>query len=182
MKLIVIHGAPAVGKLTVANALAERTGFKVFHNHLSIDCVKPVFEFGSEAFWRVIEHIRVGTVAEAARENIDVIHTFCYEFGKDDRQFYDLIEAVENNGGEVYLVLMMCDNEVRRERMPNESRVRIGKLTDPEAVERSKLNLVTPLPGRDTLTIDTTSTKPEEAAELIIEYFGLRTLWEVETS
>ena len=48
MKLIIIHGAPAAGKLTIANELGRLTGFKVFHNHLSIDCVKPVFDFGTE--------------------------------------------------------------------------------------------------------------------------------------
>ena len=173
MKLIIIHGPPAAGKLTVAKALAERTGFKVFHNHLSIDCAKPVFEFGSPEFWRVVEHIRTGTIAEAARQDIDVIHTFCYEFGNDDRLFHELIAAAEDNGGEVHLVLLVCDDDVRRGRMANDSRAQIGKLTDPDSVGRSKLNLVTPLPGRETLTIDTTDTQPDEAAALIIDYFGL---------
>ncbi|MGI8542838.1 MAG: hypothetical protein ACR2MD_05085 [Aridibacter sp.] len=36
MKLIFIYGSPAVGKLTVANEIAKRTCFKVFHNHLMI--------------------------------------------------------------------------------------------------------------------------------------------------
>ena len=182
MKLLIIHGAPAAGKLTVANEVAKRAAFKVFHNHLSIDCVKPVFEFGSPEFWRVVGHIRLRTIAEAARANIDVIHTFCYEFGTDDRLFNEIISAAEDNGGEVHLVLLVCDDEVRRGRMANESRVRIGKLTDPDSVGRSKLNLTTPLPGRETLTIDTTGTRPEEAAELIIDYFGLRTLPFGETS
>ena len=173
MKLIIIHGPPAAGKLTVAKALAERTGFKVFHNHLSIDCAKPVFEFGSPEFWRVVEHIRTGTIAEAARQDIDVIHTFCYEFGNDDRLFHELIAAAEDNGGEVHLVLLVCDDDVRRGRMANDSRAQIGKLTDPDSVGRSKLNLLTPLPGRETLTIDTTDTQPDEAAALIIDYFGL---------
>ena len=173
MKLIIIHGPPAAGKLTVAKALAERTGFKVFHNHLSIDCAKPVFEFGSPEFWRVVEHIRTGTIAEAARQDIDVIHTFCYEFGNDDRLFHELIAAAEDNGGEVHLVLLVCDDDVRRGRMANDSRAQIGKLTDPDSVGRSKLNLVTPLPGRETLTVDTTETQPDEAAALIIDYFGL---------
>ena len=84
MKLIFIYGPPAVGKLTVANKIAERTGYKVFHNHLSIDCVKPVFEFFSPPFNRLIERIRVETMAEAARENVSLIHTFCYAKGPDD--------------------------------------------------------------------------------------------------
>lgn len=68
MKLLLIHGAPATGKLTVSLEIARRTGFRVFHNHLSIDCVKPVFEFGSKAFWRVVRMIRNETIAEASRE------------------------------------------------------------------------------------------------------------------
>ncbi len=73
MKLIFFYGAPAVGKLTVARELARLTGFKVFHNHLSIDCIEPIFDFGTPSFFRLIELIRAETVAEAARENVNLI-------------------------------------------------------------------------------------------------------------
>ena len=174
MKLIVIHGAAAVGKLTVANELAARTGFKLFHNHLSIDCVKPVFEFGTPAFWRIIATVRTETIAEAAREGIDVIHTFCYEKGADDEQFRRLIAAAEDNGGTAHNVLLLCDPAERKRRIGHESRVRIGKLTDPDSVTRpGKPDLESPLPGRDTLVIDTTRTSPGEAAARIIDHFCL---------
>jgi len=65
MKLIIIHGPPAAGKLTVANALSLRTYFKVFHNHLTIDCTEPVFEFGTDAFWEINLRLRVEVIAEA---------------------------------------------------------------------------------------------------------------------
>jgi len=35
MQLVIIFGPPAVGKMTVGRALAERTGFKLFHNHMT---------------------------------------------------------------------------------------------------------------------------------------------------
>ena len=41
MKTIFIYGAPAAGKLTVANELAKRTGFSVLHNHLINDLIIP---------------------------------------------------------------------------------------------------------------------------------------------
>ena len=39
MKLVVLHGPPAVGKLTVARELARLTGWRLFHNHLVVDAL-----------------------------------------------------------------------------------------------------------------------------------------------
>ena len=114
MKLIIIHGPPAAGKLTVGTELAARTGFKLFDNHVSIDCVKRVFDFGTPPFERLVERIRNETFAEAARENVSVIHTFVYAFGIDDEYFQRKIASVEDNGSEVNLVLLRCDDETRR--------------------------------------------------------------------
>ncbi|HEX6125411.1 MAG TPA: AAA family ATPase [Pyrinomonadaceae bacterium] len=176
MKLIIIHGPPAAGKLTVANEVARLTGFKVFHNHLSIDCVKPVFEFGSEPFWRIVLKIREETIAEATRAGVDIIHTFCYAKDTDDEEFAKLIAAAEDNGGEVHTVLLLCDDEERRKRIANESRVLIGKLTDPDSVTRSRAeyDLESPFPGRETLIIDTTHVVPEASAARIIAHFKLQ--------
>lgn len=41
LQLVVLHGLPAVGKLTVAKQLAEATSFKLFHNHLVVGNVLP---------------------------------------------------------------------------------------------------------------------------------------------
>ena len=175
MKLIIIHGPPAAGKLTVSRALAERTGFKVFHNHVSIDCVKAVFDFGSDAFWRVIKTIREETLSEAARSDVSLIHTFCYAKGPDDEQYLRMIDKVESNSGQVHSVLLVCDDETRRERIVSDDRVRIGKLTDPDSIDmsREQFDLFSPLPGRETLTIDTTGVSPDDAADKIISHYGL---------
>ena len=175
MKLIIIHGPPAAGKLTVAREIEKRTRFKVFHNHLSIDCVKPVFEFGTPPFNRLVEHIRMETIAEAARENVDLIHTFVYAFGEDDEHFRKIIGSAESNGGEVHLVLLTCKSDELKRRIANESRVEIGKLTNPDSVDASlkRYDLLSTLPGRETLIVDTTDIQPEVAATQIIEHFGL---------
>ena len=162
--------------MTIATEVARRTGFKLFHNHVSIDCVKPVFDFGSKPFLRMIETIRFAMIAEAARESVDLIHTFVYAAGEDDEHFAKLIASAEDNGGEVGLVLLTCDSDELRSRIGNDSRVRIGKLSDPDAVDRSlsRYDLRSTYPGRDSLVIDTTSTTVNEAAEQIIGHFSLQ--------
>ena len=174
MKLIIIHGPPAAGKLTVGTELAKRTGYKLFHNHLTIDCVKPVLEFGTPGFWRAVGELRFHVIAAAARENVDVIHTFCYEYQVDDEHFAELIASAEENGGEAHLVMLLCDDDERRKRIVDESRVKIGKLVDPDAVGRNRVNLTSPYPGRETLIIDTTNSSVAETAVRIIDHFGLQ--------
>lgn len=180
MKLIIIYGAPAAGKLTIATEVARRTGFKLFHNHVSIDCVKPVFDFGTPPFMRMIETIRFATIAEAAREGVDLIHTFVYAFGEDDEHFRKLIASAENNGGEVHLVLLKCERDALKARIGNESRLRIGKLSDPDSVDGSlaRFDLRSVYPDRESLVIDTTELGVEEAADRIIQHFALATTGE----
>lgn len=175
MKLLIIYGAPAAGKLTIATEVARRTGFKLFHNHVSIDCVKPVFDFGTRPFLRMIETIRFAMLAEAAREGVDLIHTFVYALDEDDGHFAKLIASAEDNGGDVHLVLLKCDSYELKARIGNESRVKIGKLSDPDAIDRSlsKYDLRSTYPGRDSLVIDTTEITVEDAADRIIDHFSL---------
>lgn len=184
MKLIIIYGAPAAGKLTIATELGRQTGFKIFHNHVSIDCVKPVFDFGTPPFLRMIEYIRFTTIAEAAREGIDMIHTFVYAYGEDDEHFRKLIAAAEDNGGETHLVLLRCEPDELKARIGNESRVKIGKLTSPDAVDGSlrRYDLRSPFPGRESLIIDTTDISAEDASSQIIRHFGLQQVEELNTT
>ena len=80
MKLIFMYGPPASGKLTVARELAALTGYRLFHNHLVVDALGAVFEFGSEPFVELRERIWLDILEKAARSGIDgVIFTFAPE-------------------------------------------------------------------------------------------------------
>ena len=52
--LVFLLGPPAVGKMTVGQELSRLTGLALYHNHLSIESVLPVFDFGSPAFNRLV--------------------------------------------------------------------------------------------------------------------------------
>ena len=175
MKLLFIYGSPAVGKLTVATQIAARTGFKLFHNHLSIDCVEPVFDYGTKPFGRLVNLIRVETIREAARENVDLIYTFCYAKGPDDAHVKSITKIVEENGGEVCFVLLKADREQLNKRVTEESRKRLGKAKTVEMMDyfHETYDLFSPVPERESLIIDNTNLSPDKAAEQIVKHFNL---------
>lgn len=175
MKLIFIYGAPAVGKLTVADAIAKQTDFKVFHNHLSIDAIEPVFEFGSESFWKLIDLIRVETIAEAARARQNLLHTFCYAKDEDDEYVAKIIKTVEENGGEICFVLLVCERGELEKRVLEESRRKFKKADNLKLLNEilEKYDLFSPVPLRKSLRIDNTNLSAEAAARQIIEHFNL---------
>jgi broad-specificity NMP kinase len=175
MKLLFIYGPPGVGKLTVANEIAGRTGYKVFHNHLSIDAVEPIFEFGSEPFGKLVNLIRFETIAEAARQNVNLIYTFCYAKRQDDGHVKRITEISESNGGEVDFVLLRCDEQLLESRISEHSRTSYRKVRDVELLRilLSQYDLFSPVPDRETFVIDNTEISPLAAAEMIIDHFGL---------
>lgn len=175
MKLIIIHGPPAAGKLTVAREIEKLAGFKVFHNHLSIDCIKPVFEFGSELFSKLVTMIRVETIAEATRRGVDLVFTVCYASGIDDEYIDIITRAAANNGGSVSYVLLTCDQVELERRVVEESRKEFEK-TRTVAMLREyleKYDFNSPAPGRETLVIDTTDRSPRQIAQQICRHLGL---------
>ena len=175
MKLLFIYGSPAVGKLTVANEIARQTDFKVFHNHLSIDAIKPVFEFGTESFWKLVHLFRIETVAEAARTGQNLIYTFCYAKDSDDAHVAKIARAVEDNGGEVCFVLLTAEKPVIEKRVTEESRLNYSKLKNVELLRKiwNENELFSTVPERESLTIDNTNLSAENAAKMIVRYFKL---------
>jgi hypothetical protein len=175
MNLVYIYGPPATGKLTVANALAAQTGYKVFHNHLSIDCIRPVFDFGTEPFWRLVHQIRLMTIEESARSGTDLIYTSVYSHPNNQELLERRLDAVERHGGRVCLVQLLCSDTARESRLNGASRVELNKITSIELMRQmmNEGDLFSPVPGRTSLIIDNTDLEPDEVASQIAEHFGL---------
>lgn len=175
MKLLFIYGAPAVGKFTVACEIAKLCNFKVFHNHLSIDCIKPIFDFGTPSFEKLIPLIRREVISEAVRTQTDLIFTFCYAKGIDDQQVFELTELVENGGGEICFILLTAQIEELRKRVADESRQMMQKIKTTEMLARyfENYELFSPVPHRPSLIIDNTETPPDAVAKQIVKRFEL---------
>jgi hypothetical protein len=175
MELIYLYGPPAAGKLTVATELARRTGFRVFHNHLSIDCVRPVFDFGTEPFWRQVRSIRENILAEAARTDTNVIFTTVYAGPASEPQTSERFEVVRRNGGRVRPVRLICDRLTAESRVTDERRHELGKLATVDGLRRAweQDDLAAVIPDVESLTLDSAVLDPAAAASKIIEAFGL---------
>jgi hypothetical protein len=128
MRLVFLHGPPGVGKLTVARALAELSGFSVFHNHLTVDLVAAVFEFGSPEFVRLREQIWISTLVTAAEAGRDVIFTFAPEPTVNHDFPLRAVAAVESAGGQILFVKLACGEDELMRRIEDPSRAAFGKL------------------------------------------------------
>ena len=168
-RLVFLYGPPAVGKLTVARAIADRLPFKILHNHVTIDAVTEVLPFGSDTFWRVVGRFRRDLVEAAAGENIDLIYTFVFAPG-DEQHVADVVSPYEKAGGAVSFVQLLAPREVLLQRVLAESRRQYGKPTDAETLTRllDEYDCFTAMPDRDSLTIDLATTSARDAADRIV--------------
>ncbi|SRR5579864_4133140 len=176
MKLVFIYGPPASGKLTVAKELAKLTGFKLFHNHVSIQFVESLFEFGTKPFSRLTEKYRAEMLEEAAKEAIDTTFTFVYGKTTDDPFVRRVLRKVSAQGGEVCFVRLHCSmNELER-RVSSKARKSLGKITNKKLLGDlfKRFDLDAEVPFRPSLTIDTGTESPRKAAWTIAQHYGIR--------
>lgn len=176
MKLIILYGPPAVGKLTTAKELAKITGFKIFHNHLSVDIAKSLYDFGEPKFWNLVKTIRELLIESAAKDNINTIFTFVYDANEDNNLVKKYYKLVENNGGEVLLVQLITSPEILKNRVTQESRKVYKKMTSPKSLDKwlNKYKLFEKIPDHQSLVIDNTNLTPQEVAKEITNHFQLQ--------
>lgn len=177
MKLIFLHGLPGVGKLTVARELAQLTGFPVFHNHLAVDLVGSVFEFGSQPFIELREKIWLAMFSQAVAAGLDgLIFTFAYDRTVRSGFVGEVVKLFEERGGKVLFVELRCSVEELEKRIEDASRKRFGKLISVELFrELSEAGaFVDPGIPAERLVIETTELPAPDAARMIADGLGLR--------
>jgi hypothetical protein len=176
VNLVFIYGAPGVGKLTTAKALAALTGFKLFHNHLTFDLARALFDFPSPPFNELSEKVRLATFEAAARAKLPgLIFTFVYAAPQDDRFVAKVIETVEKEKGEIHFVRLYCDAAAHEQRVLAPERKAFGKITSVEQLRgaQARWNLTAAVPLRESLEIDNSALSAALAARRIAERFSL---------
>ncbi|MGA4719907.1 AAA family ATPase [Fictibacillus nanhaiensis] len=119
MKLVLLFGPQAVGKMTVGHELEKVTKLKLFHNHMTIDLVTPFFDYGSEEGKRLVNLFRSEIFRTFAKsDQYGMIFTYVWAFNyKEDWEFVEgVCQVFEKEGAEVYFVELESDLNTRLQR------------------------------------------------------------------
>jgi hypothetical protein len=175
MKLLFLHGAPAVGKLTVAKALLRIVPGRLMDNHAAIDLALTVFEFGAPGFWELVHDVRRSAMNAAAEHGVPLlVTTFCYAEPEDREQFRQIEEIVQRHGAKLLPVFLHCSRDEALRRVGNPDRVERRKISSGEHLirELDRYDL-TAVPRPDCLRLDTGVNPADVTAQEIVEHFGL---------
>lgn len=143
MKLLIIFGPPAVGKMTVGHELEKITGLKLFHNHMSIELVVPFFDFGTKSFNRLVTLFRKEIFKEVANSNLKgIIFTFVWDFNlPSEKKYLNNIERIfKKVNAKIYYVELETNLSERLKR--NKTAHRLDHKPTKRDVEKSEFHLL----------------------------------------
>ena len=119
MKLVLIVGAGAVGKMTVGQELMKITNLRLFHNHMMIEPVIEIFgRFKTDTILKLRDVIFNDFVND---DNEGMIHTLMWAF--DLQSDWEYVEYLVQKIDELYCVELIASQEVRLERNKTENRL-----------------------------------------------------------
>lgn len=180
MKLLIIFGDTAVGKMTVGQELAKITGLRLFYNHLTIE---PVIEVFGQYNRETTERLRSVYFEEFVKtDNYGMIFTYLWNL--DSKSEWEFIGSIHDlfvkNGADVYFAELIASKEIRLERNSTENRL---KYKPSKRDSDSSVNFLLnhsyrcvsrdgEIPYKNYIRIDNSFISPETVARQIKERFG----------
>lgn len=127
MNFFLITGPPAVGKMTVGQALAKRMDYKLFHNHHSIDLTLNLFYYGEEGFREINEGVRQLVFKTVAKSKHLKGFIFTLVWAFDHQEDWDYVANLKKlfteNGWKMHIVELHAPQEIRLERNKTPNRL-----------------------------------------------------------
>lgn len=185
MNFVLIFGPSAVGKMTVGKALAGRTGYKLMHNHVSLELANRFFDFGTEPFRKLSSLVRFGVFDVVAQSDLPgFIFTFCWALDlPSEAEYVDrIVNIFATAGADIHYVELEADQAVRLAR--NNTPDRLTEKPSKRDVAHSEAMLLRDdekyrqntrpgeMPERNILKINNAELTPEEVAEKVVTHFG----------
>jgi AAA domain len=191
MTLLFVFGPPAVGKMTVGRAIADASGFRLFHNHHVLEPLLDVFDYGTPPFNRLLEEFRLRVLEEVAASGTDLVHTLVWglDLPEDAAYVRRHIRPFVERGHRVAFVELYADLDIRlaRNRTPyrlaekKSKRDLVWSEGNVREMERHQLNTGAPSPADEViahhphLRIDNTDRSPEDVAGEVLAWFAAST-------
>ncbi len=186
MKLVILFGPGAVGKMTVGQELAKITELKLFHNHMSLELANQFFDWSTTGFKQIDRLIRFGIFDIVAKSDLEgLIFTFVWVVNEQKEEDYidSIVEIFQKENAEIYYVELYADLEERLRRNKHEDRLnekpskRDTAFTEKMILHHeSKFKLNTEegdLPNKEILKIDNTHLSAAEVASQIKDFYSL---------
>lgn len=183
MKFVIIIGPQAVGKMTVGENLAERTGMKLFHNHMTIDLLLKIFKWNDMKSLNALFREEIFKSFSKLDSEQGLIFTYVMDF--DNPKEWEYVEHITSifDNAEIYYIELVANLETRLERnkTPNRLQKKWTKKNIAENEERMKetMKYHRTTSSEDEVTfdnylrIDNTNLSAEETTKEIMEQFKL---------
>lgn len=181
MKLVLIVGDGAVGKMTVGQELQKITGLRLFHNHMTIE---PVLEVFNDFNVDVILKLRYLIFEEFVKTNhYGMIYTCMWAY--DCPEDWDIMNKILDifAGSEIYCVELTAPLDVRLQRNATENRLK--SKASKRDIEASNERLIRDsnkhrfvskdgeVPIQNFIRIDNSNLEPDVVAKMIKNKFNL---------
>jgi len=186
MRLVIIFGPAAVGKMSVGLELQRLTGLRLFHNHMSVDVALQFFPFGTPQFSRLVSAHRAQIFTEVADSDLQGL-IFTYVWALDDPRDKASIDALvrifAERGASIHYVELAATQEERLRR--NETPLRLAEKRPKRDLEHSRALLLEHdakyrlnsngdfFYPEQHIKIDNTHLEPTQVAEQIIAAFRI---------
>ena len=180
--VIFIYGPIAVGKLTVAEVLSKKLGYKLAHNHALNDFVQEIFDRNSYASHYMKDNLRPYLLEHAVKFKVNLVTTHCYshnfvsQTGLSDPKYVEALEkTLTKLGAKFYAVHLKASNQELLNRVSMNSRKAFKKLTDKKIMEKLLLeNDYQTSPNlKNNFVIDNTNLSPAKVSDMIIKHFEI---------
>ena len=172
--------------MSVGHELANLTGLKLFHNHMTIELALSLFDFGQPQFLRLVSEFRRQVFEEvAASELPGLIFTFVWALDlESDRIFIEQsCDIFRERAAEIYFVELEAELSERLKR--NESEFRLSQKRSKRDIENSRERLLEDeekyklnsdgdfFHKENYLKLENTRLSASDAALRIVDAFGL---------
>lgn len=183
MKLLILLGDAAVGKMTVGQELMKITDLRLFHNHMTIE---PVIEIFGRYDRHTTSRLREVIFEEfSASDAYGMIFTYLCAFDHPEDWAYieGVCDVFQKNGAEVYFAELIAPQSVRLLRNATENRLR--NKPSKRDIEASNQRLIRDdqrarcvshegeIQAQNYIRIENADIPPDEAARMIKARFSL---------